>query len=318
MSREQLSVLLSECGASLNTVIALSSADESIIKLRKALSKQDDAIIEIAIELGIVPLLVKVLENSSCPANQVEAVWCITNIATGTSEQTESVLCTAPTLVQLLEIENAHLQEQCVWALGNMAGDNLDFRNRIRANGAVVPIVRLIQSSVLSLARTSCWALSNLARGLDPRLQELFAAGAGEALARVLLSSAAADEELMVEVAWALTYFTHRQVEFMKYLEGIGGVQKIASLLQRDSIQLIIPVLRTLGNLVSGPDELADCVVRCAEVPARLVQLVRSEHKAIKKEAAWTISNICAGSPSQRCVTETRRASLRAAQCGGL
>jgi importin subunit alpha-6/7 len=169
-SREEISNLLRESEKCLSTSLALSSADESLVELRKALSRQDDAVIEIAVELGIVELLTKFLGNSSCPANQVEAVWCITNIATGSSEQTDTVLCTAPVLVQLLAIENALLQEQCVWALGNMAGDNMDFRDRIRANGAVVPIVRLIQSSTVSLARTSCWALSNLARGLEPRL----------------------------------------------------------------------------------------------------------------------------------------------------
>ena len=299
ISKEELAELLRECSEAQKALASSSSPNESLVNLRKALSRQDETVIDMALEHGIVPLLVKFLEDSSCPANQVEAVWCITNIATGTSEQTEAVLDTAPILVQLLAIENTHLQEQCVWALGNMAGDNMQFRDRVRANGAAVPIVRLVLSPTISLARTSCWAISNLARGLEPRLHELFAAGAGEALAKVLVS-AAPDEELLVETAWALTYLTHRQVEYMRFLAQIGGVRTLASLLQRDTVQLVTPVLRTLGNLVSGPDELTDAVLGCSEVPPRLVQLLQGDHKAIKKEAAWTISNICAGSDAHR------------------
>jgi hypothetical protein len=74
--------------------------------------------------------------QGTCVDTQLEAAWCITNIAASSSAHTAAALVTAPCLIQLLRSGSSAVQEQCVWALGNMAGDNQEFRDRIRANGA--------------------------------------------------------------------------------------------------------------------------------------------------------------------------------------
>ena len=58
------------------------------------------------------------------------------------------------------------------------------------------------------------------------------------------------------------------------------------------------PALRALGNIVTGSDEqtqvvLENDILRCFE------PLLRHARSSIQKEAAWTISNITAGQPSQ-------------------
>ena len=67
--------------------------------------------------------------QSTCVESQLEAGWSITNITAGSSAHTEAALATAPCLIQLLRSGSEAVQEQCVWALGNMAGDNPDFRS---------------------------------------------------------------------------------------------------------------------------------------------------------------------------------------------
>jgi len=44
--------------------------------------------------------------------NQLEAAWSLTNIATGTHEQSRHVLAAAPILIQLLSSANIAMQEQ--------------------------------------------------------------------------------------------------------------------------------------------------------------------------------------------------------------
>ena len=93
-----------------NLILSSSNSVEiykSIVTIRKILSWEKTAPIQQIIDTGIVPSLVAKLQEYN-PKVQFEAAWALTNIASGTSEQTRVVMehDAVPIFVRLLLAED--------------------------------------------------------------------------------------------------------------------------------------------------------------------------------------------------------------------
>ncbi|CAL5351074.1 unnamed protein product [Camellia sinensis] len=277
---------------------AMAKRVAALRELRRLLSRSEFPPVEAALKAGAVPLLVQGLSFGSPDEQLLEAAWCLTNIAAGKPEETKALLTALPLLIAHLgERSSSPVAEQCAWALGNVAGEGEELRKVLLSQGALLPLARMMLPNKGSTVRTAAWALSNLIKGPDPSAAtELIKIdGVLDAITRHFRK---ADEELATEVAWVVVYLSAlSNVAFGMLVKSDLLQLLVERLATSNSLQLLIPVLRSLGNLVAGDAHTTNVLVAGHDnVIAALIKCLKSEHRVLKKEAAWVLSNIAAGS----------------------
>lgn len=258
MSELEVQQLIAGVQAAYAPATSVSAADRAklLLQLRLLLSN-DDAPVATVVAGGVVPCLIAELSSSTDQPLLLDALWCLTNIASDTTAHTRMVLAAAPALIALLSSQSLRVQEHCVACLANLASEEQESRSVLLDNGILLPLIRLLSQAVppspppipmpvpaptdpllLRLARSVCWCLSNLIK--VSRSAAKVAAGAGATpsqIERHLAAFAAAaptllpvlftllrsvDEDLAAEATWSVATWANHGDAVMTSLANSG------------------------------------------------------------------------------------------------
>jgi len=299
-SRENLS------NCSLETIVEKAKSPDPKIQLdavqaaRKLLSSDKNPPIDALIQAGILPVLVNCLRSTGNdnPSLQFEAAWALTNIASGTSIQTQAVVAAeaVPLFLQLLNSPHQNVCEQAVWALGNIIGDGPALRDYVIQLGVVQPLLTFINPNIpISFLRNVTWVVVNLCRNKEPpppfgTIKEIL-----PALSMLIHHT---DINILVDTVWALSYLTDGGNDQIQMVIDSGVVAKLVPLLSHREVKVQTAALRAVGNIVTGTDEQTQTVLDHGALQHFSGLLTHPKEK-INKEAVWFISNITAGNQNQ-------------------
>lgn len=261
---------------------------------------------------GVTPRFVELLIGPN-PSNgdpiiekiQFESAWALTNIASGSPKQTLHVveLGTVPIFIQFLLHDNHELRDQCIWALGNIAGDCPQMRDMVLASSIMYPLLTNINAELdstfpkVSIIRNATWALSNLCRGRPvPSWNEVVVAL--PTLSRLITVD---DQDTLADACWTLSYLSDVPAEHFERLNDVINANVVPTLIKLTSNRssaVQTPALRAIGNIVTGNEEQTQVVIDAGGLSA-MRNLLSDPRISLQKEACWAISNVTAGTVSQ-------------------
>ena len=297
----------------LSQLVAAIQGDDSALQLealttvRRLVSVQQNPPIDTILATGILPRVVTILAKGSSD-HQFEAAWILTNLSSGSSEHTKAVVDAGaiPILAQALQHSHVPIQEQCVWALGNVAGDQPAYRNGLLQAGIVQALVGLCKPGASApLMRNVTWTMSNLCRGKNPPPDM---AQMTLLIPYLVQLTAANDDEVVSDACWALSFLTdddeihglEGKQRHVPQVVATGVVGHLVKLTGHRSMSIATPALRTMGNVVSGTDDAhTDMAVQAGLLDQAVHILQTSTDVQLRKELCWVISNVTAGTHAQ-------------------
>jgi len=317
---------------------------ECTTKIRELLSFATNVPIEQVMKSGVVPRMIDFLSFRDAPKLQLEALWVITNMASSDNPQYTAQIVTSggiPPIIAVLTHSSYALQEQALWALGNIAGESAEMRDLMVSEDECLSSLVAVskqrfstsngsEEEFVSMLRTLSWSVSNFCRHFH--LEKAHCRLLVECLYHLLLQREEGrpaqvqlrrvlegDAEIQTNIGWSFSYLTNDSMnahwdDILEMMMKHSITAKLISFLDSANISTCTSNLRAIGNVLTGHDKFTANCVECGVLPKLYAVLCRFQKENVNhaklKEVLWALSNITASEEPQTITAVVQHSSF--------
>ncbi|XP_068149183.1 importin subunit alpha-7-like [Drosophila tropicalis] len=240
---------------------------------------------------------VEILKNNTDNTLHSEVISMLNNIASNSPHQIAILTDSGavPVFLGLLSSSYHKVQEDAMWALGNIAFESLMNRDLLLDSGIMVPLLHLLSSCPnVSVIRRSVWTFANLARWRNPPLDSTQISQSMFILQGLLQHK---DPDILVDACLTVCYLSNEREQVQAVVDA-DICRHLVKLLVHPDRGVCTAALRAVGNVFHGTDEQIQVVLDLDALPC-ISQLMHYSSCIIRKEACRSIANIATGSSAQ-------------------
>lgn len=156
----------------------------------------------------------------------------------------------------------------------------------------------ICRASTVGERRDISWCIINLVR--NKFVDELSQEKVRKLLPIVYFLLGDSDFQVMIDAIWSLSYIADMHNAVIQDILDMGFVPILLPYLNPlNQPRVVVPTLRTIGNLITGTDQQTQHVLDAGLIKTFYNLLLEDSPDNLRREALWCVSNMTAGTPQQ-------------------